>query len=137
MWATTKTPLFGNNQTAFQIIFMRQRHIIGQARGVFAHSPQAFLNQHIHQSGVTQSTFVIARMKERIMHQVMGRRFNHCIVHKGPQRIRFVACIHPIVITLPITIEVEVRNVIETRLIAQALINHGRELCGDLPVTRL
>ena len=38
----------------------------------------------------------------------------------------------PVVVAVPVSVEVEIRNVISTRFIAQALINDGSELLRDL-----
>src|SRR5262245_58614079 len=69
--------LLGNDQTTFEVVFMRERNVVGQTAGrIFsARLLQSLGDNQLQQLRLCQIALVIARMEERIVNEVMSGSF--------------------------------------------------------------
>jgi hypothetical protein len=74
-------------------------------------------------------------MKDRVMDKEVGRRFADGIVDISLQVKAWVLRIGPIIIAAPVSVEIEIRDVIIPPLLAKTLIKNRRKARGDFRVS--
>ena len=70
-------------------------------------------------------------MKEGIADEVMSPRFRHRVVDEGFEWKSFIIGVQPIVITTPVPVKVKVSNEVRALVLAERLVEDGREVAGN------
>lgn len=83
-----------------------------------------------------RAAFIIARVKNGVVNQDVRRGFADGVIDKSPERKSLVGGIVPVVVAAPVAVEVEIRDVIVSPLVAESLIEDGREMRRDLAIPR-
>src|SRR6185295_8897387 len=91
----------------------------------------SFANYLAENQTLAFAALVITRVKDRVVNKEMSLSFADCIVDVSEQRKTLVVGVLPVVIAAPITIKVEVGDVIATRFVSECLVKDRREARGN------